>query len=127
VTEQALDTSTPAGRLLFTVLGAIAEFERDLIRERVVAGMRRARSQGVRVGRPKKHDLDPDEVAALRGQGLSLGEIGRRLGNGQPIHHTVVKRALAQTPVPGAANSGHFAATSEGSMARKKDLICAPD
>src|SRR5262245_42325601 len=106
VTEQALDTSTPAGRLLFAVLGAIAEFERDLIRERVVAGMRRARSQGVRVGRPKKHDLDPDQVAALRGQGLSLGEIGRRLGNGQPVHHTIVKRALAQTLVPGASNFG---------------------
>jgi DNA invertase Pin-like site-specific DNA recombinase len=112
VTEQALDTSTPAGRLLFTVLGAIAEFERDLIRERVIAGVRRARAQGVHVRRPQKHDLDPEEVAALRRQGLSLGEIGRRLGNGQPIHHTVIRRALAQTLVSLAVDCEHSGAVS---------------
>jgi DNA invertase Pin-like site-specific DNA recombinase len=46
VTDQAIDTTTPAGRLMFHVLSAIAEFERDLIRERVIAGIRRAQAQG---------------------------------------------------------------------------------
>lgn len=50
VLDQAVDTTTPAGRLLFHVLASIAEFERDLIRDRVIAGVRRARAQGRRLG-----------------------------------------------------------------------------
>src|SRR5205823_11255826 len=57
VLDQAIDTTTPAGRLLFHVLAAIAEFERDLIRERVIAGVRRARAQGRHLGRPRKHHV----------------------------------------------------------------------
>ena len=53
VLDQAIDTGTPAGRLLFHVLGAIGEFERDLIRERTVAGLRAARRRGARIGRPQ--------------------------------------------------------------------------
>ncbi len=53
VLDQAIDTTTPSGRLLFHVLGAIAEFERDLIRERTAAGMRAARRRGKRIGRPR--------------------------------------------------------------------------
>jgi DNA invertase Pin-like site-specific DNA recombinase len=53
--DQAVDTTTPAGRLLFHMLGAIAEFERDLIRERVIAGVRRARALGKHLGRPRVH------------------------------------------------------------------------
>jgi DNA invertase Pin-like site-specific DNA recombinase len=94
VVDQAIDTTTPTGRLLFTVLAAISEFERDLIRERVAAGIRRAKASGIRIGRPRKHDVDPDEVAGLRASGLSLSEIGRRLGNGTPIDPTVIRRAL---------------------------------
>jgi DNA invertase Pin-like site-specific DNA recombinase len=93
-TEQAVDTTTPAGRLLFTVLGAIAEFERGLIRERVISGVRRAKAAGIHCGRPRKHELDPAEVLALHTQGLSLTEIGRRLGNGQPVHATIIRRTL---------------------------------
>ena len=50
---EALDTSTPSGRMTFTVLGAVAELERSLIAERVRAGLRNARARGVRLGRPK--------------------------------------------------------------------------
>jgi len=50
--RQAFDTSSPSGRLLFTVLAAVAEIERDMIRERTVAGMARARAQGKQIGRP---------------------------------------------------------------------------
>jgi DNA invertase Pin-like site-specific DNA recombinase len=80
-TEQAVDTTTPAGRLLFTVLGAIAEFERGLIRERVISGVRRAKAAGIHCGRPRKHELDPADVLALHGQGLSLSEMNRGSGS----------------------------------------------
>ena len=53
VLDQAIDTTTPASRLLFYTLAAIAEFERDLIRERVIAGVRRARTLGKQLGRPR--------------------------------------------------------------------------
>src|SRR5258707_14612813 len=53
VLDQAIDTTTPSGRLLFHVLASVAEFERDLIRDRVMAGLKRAKTQGVRLGRPR--------------------------------------------------------------------------
>ncbi len=56
VVDQAIDTSTPSGRLLFNVLGSIAEFERDLIRERTIAGLAAARRRGRRPGRPPALD-----------------------------------------------------------------------
>lgn len=51
---EGIDATTPAGRLQMQILGAIAEFERERIRERVLAGLQRARSQGKRLGRPRK-------------------------------------------------------------------------
>jgi DNA invertase Pin-like site-specific DNA recombinase len=77
--SEALDTSTPSGRMTFTVLGAVAELERSLIAERVRAGLRNARARGVRLGRPKAVG-DPDRIAALRGSGASWRAIGRELG-----------------------------------------------
>lgn len=92
VTDQAIDTTTPAGRLMFHVLSAIAEFERDLIRERVVAGIRRARAQGRHVGRPAKYRVDPTAVVALLASGASLRAAARQLG----VHPSAVQRALAR-------------------------------
>jgi DNA invertase Pin-like site-specific DNA recombinase len=51
--KENVDTSTPAGKILFTMISAFAEFERSIIRERVIAGMEKARVRGVRIGRPK--------------------------------------------------------------------------
>ena len=65
VLDQAIDTTTPSGRLLFHMLAAISEFERDLIRDRVLAGIRRARAQGRRFGRPRQHHVDVDRARAL--------------------------------------------------------------
>src|SRR3974377_255223 len=62
---EGVDTSTPAGKMVFTVLGAVAELERSLIVERVKAGLRNARAKGKRLGRPPK-DLRPRKTAALR-------------------------------------------------------------
>jgi DNA invertase Pin-like site-specific DNA recombinase len=92
ITDQAIDTTTPAGRLMFHVLAAVAEFERDLIRERVIAGLRRARAEGKQLGRPRVFAVDPGEARSLLAQGLSLRAVGRRLS----VHHTAVSRAVGR-------------------------------
>jgi DNA invertase Pin-like site-specific DNA recombinase len=74
-----LDLSTPSGRLMFQIIGAMAEFERSLIQERVRAGLRNARAKGKRLGRPKVV-VDPARIAVLRAQGLSWAKIGDSLG-----------------------------------------------
>ena len=68
--SEQVDTSTPTGKMVFTVLGAVAELERSLIAERVRAGIRNARAKGKRLGRPRVA-VDASRIAALRGQGHS--------------------------------------------------------
>jgi DNA invertase Pin-like site-specific DNA recombinase len=72
--SEQLDTSTPAGKMVFTVLGAVAELERGLIVERVKAGLRNARTKGKRLGRPKV-SIDFARIVALRRAGRSWSEI----------------------------------------------------
>jgi DNA invertase Pin-like site-specific DNA recombinase len=76
-----LDLSTPSGRLMFQVVGAMAEFERALTQERVRAGLRLAKSKGKRLGRPRTA-VDAKQVAALRASGASWRVISERLGIG---------------------------------------------
>src|SRR5690348_1503938 len=73
---EGIDTSTPAGKMVFTVLGAVAELERSLICERVRAGLRNARAKGKRLGRPHTV-LDVAKIARLRAQGRSWRKIAR--------------------------------------------------
>jgi DNA invertase Pin-like site-specific DNA recombinase len=78
-----LDLSTPAGKLMFHVIGAMAEFERELIRERVKAGLAHARSKGQKLGRPRvrrDRDRDAKVIRQMRAEGDSYGEIGEALG-----------------------------------------------
>ncbi|MGB6495631.1 MAG: recombinase family protein, partial [Candidatus Acidiferrum sp.] len=77
--SEQLDTSTPAGRLVFTVLGAVAELERSLIVERVRAGLRNALAKGKRLGRPPVV-VDIAKIALLRAQGKSWRKIARQMG-----------------------------------------------
>jgi DNA invertase Pin-like site-specific DNA recombinase len=79
--SEQLDTSTPAGKMVFTVLGAVAELERGLIVERVKAGLRNARAKGKQLGRPKK-TLDTKRIAALRAQGVGWKRIAAGMGVG---------------------------------------------
>ncbi len=74
-----LDLSTPSGRLMFNVIGAMAEFERALIQERVKAGLRNARAKGKRLGRPRVA-ADGRRVAALRKAGDTWSQICRKMG-----------------------------------------------
>jgi len=77
--SEAVDTSTPTGRMVFTVLGAVAELERNLIAERVRAGLRHARAKGKRLGRPKK-SVDAAKIRSLRSAGVSWRTISRQMG-----------------------------------------------
>jgi DNA invertase Pin-like site-specific DNA recombinase len=89
--KDSIDLSTPSGRLLFGVVAAMAQFERDIIRERVVSGLAAAKRRG-RVGgrRAKVTDLTLREIRHLRGQGFSLAAIGQRLA----LNKATVSRAL---------------------------------
>jgi DNA invertase Pin-like site-specific DNA recombinase len=78
--RQNIDTTLPAGRLMFQVLGAIGEFERELLRERVKAGMAQARRAGKRIGRPALRHFSPSElerIRSLRTQGASVRKLAK--------------------------------------------------
>lgn len=90
---EGIDTTTPSGQLVFHMLGAVAQFERDLIAERVRAGVARARALGKRIGRPRV-EVDVAAVARLRNEGKSLRAIARTLD----IPVSRVRRALARSP-----------------------------
>src|SRR3984885_13491386 len=77
--SEQVDTSTPTGKMVFTVLGAVAELERCLIAERVKAGLRNARAKGKHLGRPRVH-VDAARIGALRAHGRSWREITAELG-----------------------------------------------
>jgi DNA invertase Pin-like site-specific DNA recombinase len=94
--SEQMDTSTPAGKMVFTVLGAVAELERSLIVERVRAGLRNARAKGKSLGRPRVA-VDVAKVAALRSLGLSWAKIGEALGVGEG---TVRRSALTSARNP---------------------------
>ena len=87
--SEGIDTTTPTGQLMFHIVGAFAQFERELIRERVRSGMAHARAMGKRIGRPRAI-VDLEKVAQLRAQGLSLRVIARALD----IPVSRVRRAL---------------------------------
>jgi DNA invertase Pin-like site-specific DNA recombinase len=84
--SEQMDTTTPTGKMIFTVLGAVAELERSLIVERVRAGLRNARAKGKTLGRPRKV-VDAGRITALRAQGLSLRSIASELGIGLATLH----------------------------------------
>ena len=78
--DQAIDTSTPTGRLMFNLLGAIAQFERELTRERMLVGIAKARAEGKYKGRAPTARAKADKVRELRNAGVRPAEIARQVG-----------------------------------------------
>jgi len=85
--KQNIDTTLPAGRLTFQVFGAVAEFEREMLPERVKAGMNQTRRIGRHIGRPARRMLDRAEIEKirlLRSQGKSVRQLAKEFG-GFPV------------------------------------------
>jgi len=108
--SEQVDTPTPTGKMVFTILGAVAELERSLIVERVRAGLRNAKAKGKSLGRPRVA-VDVARIAALRLQGLSWAKIGEQLGLGEgTVRRTAATSAknpfktVAATPFESAAD-----------------------
>ena len=81
--QQGIDTTTPAGKALFGMMGVFAEFERSMIQERVRAGIKRVRAKGQRWGRKAIAETEPalcTRIIELRREGLGMGAIGKRVG-----------------------------------------------
>jgi DNA invertase Pin-like site-specific DNA recombinase len=92
--QQGLDTSTTAGKAMFQMLGVFAEFERGIIRERVNAGLARARANGTKLGRRRINPSVEKRILELRAEGDGILKIGRKLGVGT----SVVQRVFKQVP-----------------------------
>jgi DNA invertase Pin-like site-specific DNA recombinase len=99
--SEQMDTTTPAGKMVFTVLGAVAELERSLIVERVRAGLRNARAKGKTLGRPRL-SVDAARIGRLRAQGRSIREIADELGYSRSLVH----KTLANGESRGVAITG---------------------
>ena len=97
--QESLDTSTPMGRAMFTIIATLAELERSVIRERVVAGMEYARVRGTKSGKPigrPRAIFQRDEAKQLRAQGHSWRQISRQLG----VSASTVRRACTDQKEP---------------------------
>ena len=89
--QQGLDTSSASGRMMFSAFGALAEFERNLIRERVIAGKQRAKAAGVKLGRPSRmNDGMRNAIKILREKGVGIKQIAKQLGVGIGTVYSVI-------------------------------------
>lgn len=110
VTEQGLDTSTPAGRFLYATLAAVAQLEADLVRERTIHALAARRARGVRIGRPPV-PLDAPTLRRRRAEGASVSALAREFGVGR----ATVRRHLA-----GVAETPDLAECQDAPSARGK-------
>jgi len=114
--RENIDTSGPIGRLFLTIVAMIAELESDLIRERVLAGMRRAKQDGVRIGRAPMN-LDRAAVVHDRIGGMTLTAVAKKWGISRSLVCKLVKRSKASDersvpPLPSVIDSIHVARSS---------------
>ena len=92
--SESIDTSTPMGKMVYTVIAAVAELERSLIRERVVMGLQRAKAQGKKLGRPRGSAQDVKRIQQLKSEGLSI----RQIASEMKISKSTVSRLLNTVP-----------------------------
>jgi DNA invertase Pin-like site-specific DNA recombinase len=83
--QQGIDTTTPAGRALFQMLGAFAEFERAIIQERVKAGIARARAEGKHLGRPRINGETEQAILVALAEGRGIRKVAREIGVGTSV------------------------------------------
>jgi DNA invertase Pin-like site-specific DNA recombinase len=89
--KENIDTSTPAGKIFFTMISAFAEFERDIIRGRVKAGMEKAKLRGARIGRPQIPPFIKQKVIMLKERGLTYKEIIKQVKISKSAYYEIIK------------------------------------
>lgn len=104
--QENIDTTTPQGELIFTVMASLAQFERALISERVKAGMARAKAQGKRISRAPLAEELQAQIATLYVEGLSIHQIGKQLGIGYGTAWNYVQHVKAHEGRLGGAGNG---------------------
>jgi len=92
--SESIDTSTPMGKMVYTVIAAVAELERSLIRERVIMGLQRAKAQGKHLGRPRGSKASIKKIQRLKSQGLSI----RQIASEMKVSKSTVSRLLNCVP-----------------------------
>ena len=95
--QENLDTSSPLGQAIFTIISAVAQLERDLICERVNAGIRNARANGKRLGRPRQY-IDIDRVLEMRAAGMNLRQVAASLAVGYGTVRSALESSERKTP-----------------------------
>ena len=94
--QQAIDTTTPMGKLVFQLTGAFAEFERTMIRQRIKAGLKRAVAQGVKLGRPKIDSATERKVRRQLAKGVGMLKVARSIGIGTgTVQRIASERAMS--------------------------------
>jgi DNA invertase Pin-like site-specific DNA recombinase len=101
--DQDLDISSSQGRLMLGILGAFSQYEREIIVERTKAGLRRARSQGKRLGRPTIHYMTRKRALELLGEGLSVRDVASRLGISKSLVSSLRSEGVQKTLPPNEA------------------------
>jgi DNA invertase Pin-like site-specific DNA recombinase len=109
--QENIDTGTPLGQALFTIIAAVAELERNLIVERVCAGIRNAKSNGKRLGRPSRY-VDMGRVVALQASGMSLRQIAAALNCGYGTIRARLESGERKTPTKIGQENAPFTGTS---------------
>ena len=104
--QENIDTTTPQGEMMFTVMASLAPFESALVSAGVKAGMARARAQGKRISRAPLPTAVQERIAALYQQGLSIHQIGKQLGIGYGMAWNYVQRIKAGTWSPSTSLEG---------------------
>src|SRR5215831_800177 len=99
--QQSIDTTTPTGRLMFQICGAFAEFERSMIRQRITAGLSRARAQGKRLGRPKVPSMVEGQVRRHLAKGTGILKVAKVLGLGTGTVHRIKRAMVKNTSATG--------------------------
>ena len=94
--QQGIDTTTPAGKAMFQMLGVFSEFERSMIQERVKAGLERAKANGKTLGRPKVSSKTEDAIRKHRGEGMGIKKTAKTVGVGVGVVQRVDREMKAE-------------------------------
>ncbi|WP_444455024.1 recombinase family protein [Rhodobacter capsulatus] len=100
ILSMGIDTATPTGKLMLTILGGVAEFEREIMLERQREGIAKAKAEGKYKGRAPTARAKADEVLRLHGDGIGGTEIAKRLGIGRASVYRILEEAKGVAPSP---------------------------